>query len=199
MSSGEDKEIRIGLLTLIGEPFKIEKKKHVKNYQYYEWYCHVKCDCGVEKNVRVNALISGNTRSCGSRIHRCGPSSPLYKGDNVLDITIFKRGHDIAQRLFPLGPCEKCGKAGILRHHIDENTLNNISENIMILCRGCHNTIHHRCIKFCRICGDESRHLCHRRCDKCWKYLKRTGYERTRLLEARAAKLKRESEDLSDK
>ena len=47
-------------------------------------------------------------------------------------------GHKRAQRLYKLGPCEKCGAAGRDRHHRDGNQFNNAPENVAILCRRCH-------------------------------------------------------------
>ena len=39
--------------------------------------------------------------------------------------------------------CSLCGsKDKLLVHHLDGNYKNNISENITIVCRGCHNKIH---------------------------------------------------------
>lgn len=54
------------------------------------------------------------------------------------------RGHKQALTMYPIiGPCVKCGNEKSERHHIDENPLNNVKENIMPLCRKCH-TLEHR-------------------------------------------------------
>lgn len=46
---------RFGELTVISKPFTKTRRRKVV----------VKCDCGAEKSVRVDALQSGRTRSCG--------------------------------------------------------------------------------------------------------------------------------------
>lgn len=53
------------------------------------------------------------------------------------------RGHKQALKIFPIiGPCVKCGDEKSERHHIDNNPLNNSSDNIMPLCRRCHTLEH---------------------------------------------------------
>ena len=47
-----------------------------------------------------------------------------------------------AEKLYPLGPCERCDQLGTLRHHRDENPLNNEPENVEILCHRCHAKAH---------------------------------------------------------
>ncbi len=52
-------------------------------------------------------------------------------------------GREVAQRWFPLPElCERCKKAPpIDRHHIDGNTHNNVRDNLMMLCRRCHQIV----------------------------------------------------------
>lgn len=41
--------------------------------------------------------------------------------------------------------CERCGEADksrLVAHHLDGNTCNNVLENLQILCRVCHPTVH---------------------------------------------------------
>lgn len=58
---------------------------------------------------------------------------PAYKGDAA------KRGNHRARVRYPdLGACQRCGEPAELRHHVDEDTLNNEPENIEFLCRPCH-------------------------------------------------------------
>jgi hypothetical protein len=53
------------------------------------------------------------------------------------------RGHKQALKMFPdIGPCDRCGDEKSERHHVDDNPLNNTSENIMPLCRRCHTLEH---------------------------------------------------------
>jgi len=58
-------------------------------------------------------------------------------------------GRSRAQNKYVLSVCVLCNKkSGTDRHHIDNNTLNNKEENIMILCRGCHMEIDGRMNNF---------------------------------------------------
>lgn len=90
--------------------------------------------------------ITSNPRFCGrtcsmrhiSQYNRGVPSRgaarPNWKGDSA---GVSSKRHR-AVRLYELGPCERCGKPGSDRHHIDGNTGNNIRANILICCRHCH-------------------------------------------------------------
>lgn len=40
--------------------------------------------------------------------------------------------------LYPLRPCDHCGKPGTDRHHRDRNPCNNAPENVAVLCESCH-------------------------------------------------------------
>jgi hypothetical protein len=131
-----------------------------------------------------------------------GPAHPAWKGDAASDNVKRKR----ARRLYPLGPCERCGKPGRHRHHIDGNPGNNDPSNIKIVCPRCHMVIDGRLARFiagakrataarqracrlrrCRICGCETKKFCcHGRCHSCHSYYTYHGYERTVLLKARA-------------
>jgi DNA-binding CsgD family transcriptional regulator len=51
-------------------------------------------------------------------------------------------GNRIARRMYALKPCERCGKAGVHRHHKDDNPNNNDANNIEVLCASCHKARH---------------------------------------------------------
>jgi ribosomal protein L44E len=64
-----------------------------------------------------------------------------FLGDKAKPDTGRKRAQEKFKQILP---CQKCGKTKqIIRHHKDENTLNNKKSNIMFLCRSCHIN-HHR-------------------------------------------------------
>ena len=67
-----------------------------------------------------------------------GDAHPLWEGPSVSE----RGGRARALRAYPSpSNCERCGKSGRLdRHHKDENTANNLRENIEFLCRKCHMT-----------------------------------------------------------
>ena len=115
-----------------------------------------------------------------------GEQHPEWKGDAAQANT--KRNR--AQRRYPLGPCEDCGKQGIDRHHKDEDTGNNVPENIAILCRRCHMQRDGRLARLghqihldrqppqpCRICGRNYKPLRKGRCGACDMYWRRAGKE----------------------
>ena len=92
---------------------------------------------GVERPVDLNRgdTIRGERNGMWRRGDLVsGEKHYRWKGDAAKPAA----GRDRARDLFPLGPCERCGKPGVDRHHKDENTLNNGPENIQILCRRCH-------------------------------------------------------------
>jgi len=60
-------------------------------------------------------------------------------------MTNLNSGRKAAQRLFRATLCEQCGSQETLqRHHVDRNPLNNLPENIKILCQVCHKNDHMR-------------------------------------------------------
>lgn len=66
------------------------------------------------------------------RIKR-GPAHPNWKGSDINE----RSGRCRAQRMFPPGPCIRCGAKGE-RHHKDGDTSNNTDSNVEMLCRRCH-------------------------------------------------------------
>jgi endogenous inhibitor of DNA gyrase (YacG/DUF329 family) len=75
---------------------------------------------------------------------RRGERHPRWVGENSTNPK--ETGRHRAQANFPAGPCEHCGASPdqkrIERHHKDLNTLNNNSENVVLLCRKCHCDAH---------------------------------------------------------
>jgi hypothetical protein len=65
-----------------------------------------------------------------------GPLHHAWKGDNITPTT----GHKRAIQMYPMKPCEVCGREKTERHHKDGNALNNSPENIRFLCHRCHMT-----------------------------------------------------------
>jgi len=69
------------------------------------------------------------------RERHIGLKNPQWKGDLRAPGT----GRVIANRLYPNPqPCEVCGELRTEKHHIDNNPINNASNNIMWLCRKHH-------------------------------------------------------------
>lgn len=67
--------------------------------------------------------------------YRRGEEHHSWAGDAVTVMS----GRQRAQRLYPIGLCERCGNdLAADRHHIDANTRNNAPENVEALCRRCH-------------------------------------------------------------
>ena len=66
---------------------------------------------------------------------RVGSEHYNWQGDAVS----VKGGRKRALRAFKaIGPCTKCGDPKAERHHKDDNTANNDTSSIAILCRRCH-------------------------------------------------------------
>lgn len=123
-----------------------------------------------------------------------GPDHHQWKGDAASRGT----GHARAQKAFSLGPCERCGRAGVERHHKDGNTLNNSSANVAVLCRRCHLAEDGRLDHFiaagvpfrtkphppepCATCGRPTNPLRRGECKTCRDYRLRTGRARPERL-----------------
>ena len=66
---------------------------------------------------------------------RFGADHHAWGGDSVSK----KVGRKRALRMYPdIGSCVRCGSSTAERHHIDEDTSNNVPDNIEPLCRQCH-------------------------------------------------------------
>ena len=122
-----------------------------------------------------------------------------WKGDQALPDS--KRGR--ARRRYRLGPCNRCGKPGVDRHHRDDNTGNNEPENVEILCRRCHMEIDGRLAIFrstsaslrgpqppnvCENCKRPMKPLRRGRCHACNEYRRRQGRERPYKVDGRVEK-----------
>src|SRR5574337_1441228 len=96
-----------------------------------------------------------------------GPEHYAWKGDAARKESKRER----CQRLYALGPCEKCGGQGRDRHHRDGDTGNNNQENVMILCRPCHMEIDGRTQRLVRnaIATGPERRLPPKECFVCKK------------------------------
>jgi hypothetical protein len=122
-----------------------------------------------------------------------GEKNGLWRGDFATDGAKRER----AQKMYPLGPCERCGKPGVERHHKDANTGNNVRSNIMIVCRKCHMIEDGRSERLARIakekskifqpakpccnCGRSFKPLRKNRCSPCYQYLLRVGFDDIRI------------------
>ena len=73
------------------------------------------------------------------RVKKIGNKNPAWKGG--FRHYYFTKYRAIAKSLEQI--CQKCGtNEKLIVHHKDNNYKNNNIENLMIICRGCHNTIH---------------------------------------------------------
>ena len=125
------------------------------------------------------------------RLNASGDAHYAWKGDDATPASKRQR----ARYLFALGTCDRCGKPGVDRHHIDGDTGNNAPENIMVVCRHCHMEIDGRLqqaveslarsrnsrqreITRCKICGRTYCPLRLGRCASCAAYFRRWGKER---------------------
>jgi hypothetical protein len=101
------------------------------------------------KTFDRSAYMMGNKRGVGKKLteaglakmkDRWGEKNPNWSGDEAKPYS----GHARAQRRFTISDkCNRCEKNAQIRHHIDENPLNNVESNIEFLCRSCH-LKHHR-------------------------------------------------------
>lgn len=128
------------------------------------WECL--CNCGNKIIVKGNSLQSGNTKSCGCLYKkRKGKVASHYingkfcekytKETLELKEEIRKRDNYICQNCGMIQ--EKClTKYGrkLDAHHIDGDDTNNIKENMITLCKGCHSKITKTSIKNLEKAGD---------------------------------------------
>ena len=135
--------------------------------QQVRWLC--RCDCGSERIVNGQDLISGKSQSCGcSRKHRYGEKGPRWKG-GLTKIGKLVRNHLVrtttwVQDVFARDDyiCQRCSKRGgrLQAHHLIELSaiiiMNNIKtvediyecdllfdlSNGITLCEDCHLWVH---------------------------------------------------------
>lgn len=140
--------------------------------------------------VQNRATLLGLTSKEHQGVAICGPRNKGWKGDGATDGSKRERAH----RLFRLGPCERCGKEGVERHHKDANPGNNSKRNVMIVCRKCHMIIDGRLERYvaalrkkattfqpakpCLSCQRPYKPLRNGRCAACDSYFKRCGKDR---------------------
>jgi len=118
-----------------------------------------------------------------------GLEHPMWKGDAAPSTTKRRR----AQRRYPLGDCQGCGKPATDRHHRDGDTGHNHQSNISLLCRRCHMIVDGRLAKLvanakaanpkqpakpCSNCAVPSKPLRKGRCHACNEYWRRHQVER---------------------
>lgn len=148
---------------------------------------------GVAKRLRVSqCAVRRVLAAAGLSTPKRGLVAFGWKGDAAGDAAGVAAGRVRARNRYPLSLCERCNKAASDRHHVDGNTLNNTTENVMILCRRCHMLVDGRLEQFrtmprtgkqsqgtlCKICGDTYRPLRRGRCLKCASYFYLHGIER---------------------
>lgn len=71
---------------------------------------------------------------------------PLWNGGHSRNY-IYKEAKALTPQLVAEQPfCSVCeeNKEGLFLHHIDENPRNNNRKNLMVVCRTCHTSIHHK-------------------------------------------------------
>lgn len=105
---------------------------------WYKQKIELHCEhCGtpfVKKKNTMGRFCSMKCMGLGKK----GEKNPGWKGDNIKPGS----GRNRAIRMYPEKlPCCNCGYPKSERHHIDGNTVNNLPENIMRLCKKCHMTL----------------------------------------------------------
>lgn len=91
--------------------------------------------------------------------------------------TSYSAGHAIARAEVAAGCCEICGKPNAMDvHHKDGNYQNNSPDNLMRICRSCHNK-QHRVAGKCKICGKKVKGLGF--CEKHYQRFKKYGNPNT--------------------
>lgn len=78
-----------------------------------------------------------------------------------------KSSRERASKMVPFQPCAICGKEGYTEvHHIDKNPMNNSADNLIRLCKSCHQK-QHRTKPLCVVCGEPIKG--HNLCNKHWQ------------------------------
>ena len=104
---------------------------------------------------------------------KCMQKAYVQKRDLTKQRTA-RNGRYIAQQVKGNGNCEICGNEySIDVHHKDQNTSNNIPENLQRLCRSCHMLIHRNDNRKCNICDAEHKALGY--CNKHYLRYKKWG------------------------
>ena len=136
---------KFGRLLVIGYDEKISEQKRESYYQ-------VRCNCGIEKNIRGKNLRQiGGTRSCGClrdekrkqiKHNHVGENNPRYYHGFCIGFKKFRkivRERDII--------CQRCGKTvkengrELDAHHLNGDDTNNDPKNGATLCTKCHRIV----------------------------------------------------------
>ena len=145
----------------------MEQKKELK----YCAYCNILME---RKRYSNGVLQSWNeynrqkycNRDCMKKAFRLKE----HKGKSWMTV------HYHARNILPIGPCEIFGSnKNVDVHHKDNNPQNNEKENLMRVCRSCHNKIH-RPAKHCSICGKKVKGYGY--CEKHYQRFKKYGNPR---------------------
>ena len=144
-------------IDLIGQRFGrllVLSRNEEKSKQQCASYFLCRCDCGKEKVIYGNNLRIGSTKSCGCLSREiakelCKRLSRIYNqtGENASG---YLHGFCIEERNFRETVrhrdkvCQICGKTKeengreLDVHHLDGNHYNNVLDNGVTLCKGCH-------------------------------------------------------------
>ena len=94
-----------------------------------------KRNIGLANKGKRRTLEQRKRISEGKKGRGLGSENPHWKGNDVSRLSARSRAH----KMYPLQPCEICGDTkNLQRHHKDNNTANNLSDNIQFLCAKCH-------------------------------------------------------------
>ena len=138
----ELKDQKIGMLTV--QNFGGYKGKKTKVHKKGRAFWNCLCDCGKETEVAQDALIAGNTKSCGCLRKRRGKNSSAWKNGRTVSgngyIVIYKPEHPLADnkgyvyehRLMAIEILGRPLKKGEEVHHVDADRKNNKKENLVV-------------------------------------------------------------------
>lgn len=102
---------------LIGQTFgelTVEDRLGKNKYNMFIWKC--KCSCGKTKDVPTNYLTSGDTKTCGDRLHKLGPRRDL-SGDVYGNLTVLKYDHTQESNSMGFYLCKcQCGNEKVISH-----------------------------------------------------------------------------------
>lgn len=133
---------RFGRLTVL-------RKDDIKLHRI-RWLC--KCDCGNEKVITGNDMVSKHVTSCGcyQLESRSGENCHLWKGGISKEPYSFNWNGTLKKRIRERDnyTCRICGKRPegeeLSIHHIDYNKRNLDENNLISLCRSCHIKTNHK-------------------------------------------------------
>ena len=151
----------------------MKMRKDIKNLEKYCEYCGKKLE---RKRFPSGALedftIFAKRKNCNMK---CMGMARLKigKGHDQSFGNAHVTARKIASNAMDMGTCQICGKNGKMDvHHVDWDYQNNTLDNLMIVCRSCHNKIH-RPHGTCKICGNPVKGLGY--CEKHYQRFKKYG------------------------